>query len=100
MREIAEQEDLQELAIKVGMTDIQKLSSDFSRASRGDYAKRRGNSERYANLAESIVETVDESGFPELATQLREAKQYWLNNVVKRFRDKQGNALEKSEDSF
>ena len=93
MREIAEEEDLPELAIKVGMTDIQKLSSAFSKASRGDYAQKRGNSERYSDLAESIVETVDESGFPELATQLKEAKQYWLNNVVKRFRDKQGNPL-------
>ena len=93
MREIAEVEDLPELSIKASMTDIQKLSSAFSNASRGDYAKSRGNSERYSDLAESIVETVDESGFPELATQLREAKQYWLNNVVKRFRDKQGNPL-------
>ena len=93
MREIAEVEDLPELSIKVGMTDIQKLSSAFSKASRGDYAKSRGNSERYSDLAESVVKTVDESGFPELATQLREAKQYWLNNVVKRFRDKKGNPL-------
>ena len=93
MREIADVEDLPELSIKVGMTDIQKLSSGFSKASRNLYGKERANASRMAELAESIVETVDESGYPELSGRLREAKEYWLNNVVRRYRDRSGNAL-------
>jgi hypothetical protein len=93
MREIAEVEDLPELSIKVGMNDIQKLSSGFSEASRKLYGTQRANASRMAELAESVVETVDESGFPELSGRLREAKEYWLNNVVRRYRDRSKNAL-------
>jgi len=93
MREIAEVEDLGELSITVGINDIQKLSSAFSNESRKLYKTERANAERFGSLAESIVETIDESGSPEIATRLREAKQYWLNNVVKRYRDRSGNAL-------
>jgi len=93
MREIADVEDLPELSIKVGMNDIQKLSSGFSRASRNMYGTDRANASRMAGLAESIVETVDESGFPELTGRLKEAKEYWINNVVRRYRDRSGNPL-------
>ena len=93
MREIAEVEELGELSITVGIKDIQKLSSAFSEESRKLYKTDRGPATKMGELAESIVETIDESGYPELSTRLTEAKQYWLNNVVKRYRDRSGNPL-------
>ena len=93
MREIAEVEELGELSITVGIKDIQKLSSAFSKESRKLYKTDRGPATKMGELAESIVETIDESGYPELSTRLTEAKQYWLNNVVKRYRDRSGNPL-------
>ena len=93
MREFAEVEDLGELAIEIGVKDVQRLSSAFSASAatafrRGD----RAIADKDSNLAKSIVDTLDTAD-PKAADKLRIAKSNWVNNVIRRYRDKRGNPI-------
>ena len=93
MREFAEVEDLGELTVEIGVKDIQRLSSAFSASAatafrRGD----RAIADKDAKLAESVVDALDAAD-PAVAERLRKAKTNYVNNVIKRFRDKQGNPI-------
>lgn len=96
MREVAEVENLGELSIKIGIEDIQHLSSGFSASSARAYrANKLGIAEKDAELSKSIVDTIEgvEGVGPEIADRLRAAKENWVNNVIRRFRDKDGNPI-------
>ena len=93
MREFAEVEDLGELTVEIGVKDIQRLSSAFSASAatafrRGD----RAIADKDAKLAESVVDALDAAD-PAVAERLRKAKTNYVNNVIRRYRDKSGNPI-------
>ena len=79
--------------IKLNLEDIQRLSSGFSDAARN--AKSGSTQQRkYNELGRTIVETIEGTeGGEELYKNLLDAKSYWLNEVVNRFRNPNFNAL-------
>ena len=69
--------------------DIQDFSSSFSTEAARLYDSNRGLSNQYSTLAKSIVETMPD----ELSGELRDAKKYWLENVIDRYRDKENSPI-------
>lgn len=95
LRDTSKELDLGDLRITVSLYDIQQLSSGFSAASRKlyDSDQFKKQSEKLGTLAKTIVDTIDENKYPEAAGALKTAKENWINNVVMRYRDKDGNPL-------
>ena len=77
------------LRLMMDAKDIQDFSSSFSTEAAKLYDSNRGLSNQYSTLAKSIVETMPD----ELSGELRDAKKYWLENVIDRYRDKENSPI-------
>lgn len=91
LREFAKKTGVEDsLTIKMSPMDIQKLSSGFSKLSARFY-KDKDTSEiamKLGNMAKSLVEDFkyDDIGVEDaVKNQIKDAKEYWLNNVVMRY---------------
>ena len=77
------------LRLMMDAKDIQNFSSSFSTEAARLYDSNRRLSNQYSTLAKSIVETMPD----ELSGELRDAKKYWLENVIDRYRDKENSPI-------
>ena len=97
LREFSQETDAQDLLkITVKPRDIQQLSSSFSRQSGSFYESNKPLSRKLGEMAETLVSgfkyenTVAEGA---VRDQIKDAKDYWLNNVVKRYRNPEFNPI-------
>ena len=97
LREFSQETDAQDLLkITVKPRDIQQLSSSFSRQSASSYESNKPLSRKLGEMAETLVSgfkyenTVAEGA---VRDQIKDAKDYWLNNVVKRYRNPEFNPI-------
>ena len=84
----------EELKITMKASEIQKFSSGFSKQAR-EASRRKNNfiATKYNRASQSLVEAIGEGEVPEVAQQIREAKSYWLNNVIRRYQSQDHNPI-------
>ena len=94
LREISESLDLAELKITASIEDIQKLSSSFSTDAATYYKRGKLDLAKSSdNLAQGLVDQVPETGDVNIRQRIRAAKENYVNNVIRRYRDKDGNPI-------
>ena len=94
LREISESLDLPELKITASIEDIQKLSSSFSTDAATYYKRGKLDLAKSSDdLAQGLVNQVPETGDVNIRQKIRAAKENYINNVIRRYRDKDGNPI-------
>ena len=94
LKEISEELDLPELKITASVEDIQKLSSSFSRdAARYNKGGQLDLARKSSNLSEELINQIPETGDTNIRQKIKSAKENYINNVIRRFRDKEGNPI-------
>ena len=89
---------LPKMKVEATLDEIQKYSSNFAEKARNNYDSNRSLSTTMGNLARTIIETVPEEGAEGAA--IRNAKQYYIDNVVMRYRDPDDNPIGWNADHF
>ena len=74
--------------IKIGVNDIQKISSSLSKTSRNMFNRDAFASDKYGNLSKTLLDQIDNADMGDEARALvDDAKDYYLNAIVNVFYD-------------
>lgn len=89
---------LPKMKVEATLDEIQKYSSAFAEKARNTYDSNSELSSTMGALARTIIETVPEEGAEGAA--IRDAKRYYIDNVIMRYRDPEENPIGWNVDHF
>lgn len=89
--DIATEFGFQRPKIELDVIDIHNFSKSFGKSSANFYDSDRALAVKYSQMREGVLDTLDT--VPGAKDKIQDAKTFWLNNVVKRYRNKENNSI-------